>query len=57
MTAPKLTLQEVKNRDDLMAFIRFPWKIYQGIPIGSRLSLKTNFRNSARNLPSAPMQR
>jgi hypothetical protein len=32
MTAPKLTLQEVKDRHDLMAFIRFPWKIYQGNP-------------------------
>jgi len=32
MTAPKLTLQEVKNRHDLMAFIRFPWKIYQENP-------------------------
>lgn len=32
MTTSKLTLQEVKNRRDLMAFIRFPWKIYQGNP-------------------------
>ena len=30
MARQEITLQEVKNRQDLMAFIRFPWKIYQG---------------------------
>ncbi len=30
MTGPKLNLQEVKSRNDLMTFIRFPWRIYQG---------------------------
>jgi hypothetical protein len=32
MTAPPLILKEVKTRRDLMAFIRFPWKVYQGNP-------------------------
>ncbi|OGP76525.1 MAG: hypothetical protein A2V86_04990 [Deltaproteobacteria bacterium RBG_16_49_23] len=32
MTAQELTLQEVKNRHDLMTFIQFPWKVYQGNP-------------------------
>lgn len=26
----ELIIQEVKNKQDLMAFIRFPWKIYKG---------------------------
>jgi hypothetical protein len=30
MIAQKLTLQEVKTRQDLMAFIKFPWRVYQG---------------------------
>jgi hypothetical protein len=30
MTGQALTIEEVKNRKDLMAFIRFPWKIYRG---------------------------
>jgi GNAT superfamily N-acetyltransferase len=30
MTPSKLILAEVKTHRDLMAFIRFPWKIYQG---------------------------
>ncbi len=30
MTASKISIEEVKTRHDLMAFIRFPWKIYQG---------------------------
>ena len=32
MTAQEITLQEVKSQHDLMAFIRFPWKIYKGNP-------------------------
>jgi len=30
MTGQDLQFGEVKNRQDLMAFIRFPWKIYKG---------------------------
>ena len=30
MTRRELTIQEVKNKKDLMTFIRFPWKIYKG---------------------------
>jgi hypothetical protein len=30
MTGQALTIEEVKNRKDLMAFIRFPWRIYRG---------------------------
>jgi hypothetical protein len=30
MTGQALTIEEVKNRKDLLAFIRFPWKIYKG---------------------------
>lgn len=32
MTGQKFTLRQVKNQQDLMAFIRFPWKIYRGDP-------------------------
>ncbi|MDI7260008.1 MAG: N-acetyltransferase [Thermodesulfobacteriota bacterium] len=32
MTEQKFTLRQVKNQQDLMAFIRFPWKIYRGDP-------------------------
>lgn len=32
MTALNLILKEVETRHDLMAFIRFPWKVYQGNP-------------------------
>jgi hypothetical protein len=32
MIAREITLQEVKSQHDLTAFIRFPWKIYQGNP-------------------------
>jgi len=32
MTAQKLTLREVKEKQDLMTFIRFPWRVYQGNP-------------------------
>jgi hypothetical protein len=30
MTGQELHIEEVKSRQDLMAFIRFPWKIYRG---------------------------
>ncbi len=30
MTKQDLRVEEVKNQKDLMAFIRFPWEIYQG---------------------------
>jgi len=30
MTKQELRIEEVKNKQDLMTFIRFPWKIYQG---------------------------
>ena len=30
MTKPKLTVEEVRSKQDLMAFVRFPWKIYEG---------------------------
>jgi GNAT superfamily N-acetyltransferase len=30
MMRRELIVQEVKNKQDLMAFIRFPWKIYKG---------------------------
>jgi hypothetical protein len=30
MMRRELIIQEVKNKQDLMAFIRFPWKIYKG---------------------------
>jgi GNAT superfamily N-acetyltransferase len=30
MTGQALTIEEVKNRKDLLAFIQFPWKIYRG---------------------------
>jgi hypothetical protein len=30
MTRQELNVEEVKNQKDLMAFIRFPWQIYQG---------------------------
>jgi hypothetical protein len=30
MARQELTLQEVKNQQDLMTFIRFPWEIYRG---------------------------
>jgi hypothetical protein len=32
MTAQELTLQEVKDHHELMTFIQFPWKVYQGNP-------------------------
>lgn len=32
MGAEKLALRQVVNEKDLLAFIRFPWKIYQGNP-------------------------
>jgi hypothetical protein len=32
MTTQDLYLEEVKNKQDLLAFIRFPWKIYKGNP-------------------------
>jgi GNAT superfamily N-acetyltransferase len=30
MTRPNINVEEIKNQKDLMAFIRFPWEIYQG---------------------------
>ncbi len=30
MTSQELNVEEVNNHQDLMAFIRFPWQIYQG---------------------------
>ena len=30
MSKQELHIEEVRNRQDLMAFIRFPWRIYQG---------------------------
>ena len=30
MSKQELHIEEVKNRQDLMTFIRFPWRIYQG---------------------------
>jgi hypothetical protein len=30
MTEEKLRIAQVRNREDLLSFIRFPWKIYQG---------------------------
>jgi hypothetical protein len=30
MTRQELSVEEVKNQKDLMAFIRFPWEIYKG---------------------------
>ena len=30
MTSPELNVEEVTHHQDLMAFIRFPWQIYQG---------------------------
>lgn len=30
MTKPKLNVEEVSNKQDLMAFVRFPWQIYKG---------------------------
>jgi len=30
MTRPELYVEEVRSEQDLMTFIRFPWKIYQG---------------------------
>jgi len=30
MTKRELRIEEVKNKQDLMAFIRFPWEIYKG---------------------------
>ena len=30
MTRQELYVEEIKNQQDLIAFIRFPWKIYQG---------------------------
>jgi len=30
MTRQELSVEEVRNRQDLMTFIRFPWKIYKG---------------------------
>jgi hypothetical protein len=32
MTTQDLYLEEVKNKQDLLAFIRFPWQIYKGNP-------------------------
>ncbi len=32
MTKQELQVEEVKNQQDLMTFIRFPWEIYQGDP-------------------------
>jgi hypothetical protein len=32
MTGQELRVEEVKNRQELMTFIRFPWEIYRGDP-------------------------
>ncbi|MBM4340886.1 MAG: N-acetyltransferase [Deltaproteobacteria bacterium] len=32
MASQELTLREVKEKQDLMTFIRFPWKVYRGNP-------------------------
>jgi len=32
MTTQNLRLEEVKNKQDLLAFVRFPWQIYKGNP-------------------------
>ena len=32
MSNQELHIEEVKNHQDVMTFIRFPWKIYQGDP-------------------------
>ena len=32
MSAKSITIQEVKTKNDLKAFLRFPWKIYRGDP-------------------------
>jgi hypothetical protein len=32
MVPQELTLREVKEKQDLMTFIRFPWKVYRGNP-------------------------
>ena len=32
MTGEELRIEEVKNQQDLITFIRFPWEVYQGDP-------------------------
>jgi len=43
MTKQELRIEEVKNQQDLMTFVRFPGRFIKEIDIGSHLSSKTSF--------------
>ncbi|MGQ9646024.1 MAG: N-acetyltransferase [Thermodesulfobacteriota bacterium] len=51
MSNQELHIKEVKDQQDLMTFIRFPWKIYQGDPYWVPPLIKDQLQKFSRNHP------